>query len=96
MFEFKFHMWFDIFLKLIEFSTNFRSSTHLNFIQTIRLEREKNALCTWAKACPASSPANHMGWQPTTETGEPCSMLTVRGNLVKSGEPGSPGGQGGV
>jgi hypothetical protein len=30
MFEFKFQKWFDIFLKLIEFPTIFRSSTHLN------------------------------------------------------------------
>jgi hypothetical protein len=29
MFEFKFQKWFDIFLELIEFPTNFRSSTHL-------------------------------------------------------------------
>jgi hypothetical protein len=41
MFEFKLQKWFDIFLELIEFPTNFRSSTHLNFIQTIRLGKGK-------------------------------------------------------
>jgi hypothetical protein len=44
MFEFKLQKCFDIFLELIEFPIKFRSSTHLNFIQTIRLEKGKSTV----------------------------------------------------
>jgi hypothetical protein len=41
MFEFKSQKWFDIFLELIEFPTNFRGLNYLNLIQTNGLKREK-------------------------------------------------------
>jgi hypothetical protein len=37
-----------------------------------------------------------LGWQPTTETGEPFSMAIAGGNLVKSDESDSRGGGAGV
>jgi hypothetical protein len=47
MFEFKFQKWFNIFLELIEFPTNFRSSTHLNLIQIIFTVIIKSYCALW-------------------------------------------------
>jgi hypothetical protein len=96
MFEFNFQKWFDIFLELIEFPTNFRSSTHLNFIKTIRLEREKMHCAlglrrAWLLTHPTTWAGSAWAGSPLSRQGSPAHGDHWR----ESSEPGSRGEGGG-
>jgi hypothetical protein len=81
MFEFKSQNWFDIFLELIEFPTNFRGLNYLNLIQTNGLKKGK-VHC-------ALGPLLATGFQPI-QTSRP-SNTGLLAHFSEAGDPGHGG-----